>query len=139
MPVHRKLYLGLFLFVNLWSIAIHDSELVPVSDRMDKIINGPSHHTLRASRLFTCTADGRRPHALHVGRCVAELCLTEQGQLRAVLLLQRPHGRQLPTAREDRRPSACVRTCPCRADVAVDVLKRDGLKLAQLDKSSKSE
>lgn len=46
MPVHRKLYLGLFLFVNLWSIAIHDSELVPVSDRMDKIINGPSHHTL---------------------------------------------------------------------------------------------
>ena len=67
MPVHRKLYLGLFLFVNLWSIAIHDSELVPVSDRMDKIINGPSHHTLRASRAAcaqltrqtTCTSRAR--------------------------------------------------------------------------------
>ena len=66
MPVHRKLYLGLFLFVNLWSIAIHDSELVPVSDRMDKIINGPSHHTLRASALSVCAADASRPHALHV-------------------------------------------------------------------------
>ena len=63
MPVHRKLYLGLFLFVNLWSIAIHDSELVPVSDRMDKIINGPSHHTLRALRISAGSADA--PDHMH--------------------------------------------------------------------------
>lgn len=44
-PVHRKLYLGLFAFVNLWSILIHDAEM-NVGGWLEKWINGPAHHTL---------------------------------------------------------------------------------------------
>jgi lathosterol oxidase len=45
LPFHRYLYLGLFVFVNLWSILIHDSDLI-TGHPLEKIINGPAHHTL---------------------------------------------------------------------------------------------
>ncbi|KAG1747168.1 C5-sterol desaturase [Suillus paluster] len=44
-PLHRCLYLGLFVFVNCWSILIHDSDMV-TGHALEKVINGPAHHTL---------------------------------------------------------------------------------------------
>jgi len=44
-PLHRILYLALFVFVNFWSILIHDSDMI-TGHPLEKIINGPAHHTL---------------------------------------------------------------------------------------------
>jgi Delta7-sterol 5-desaturase len=62
-PLHRWLYLGLFAFVNVWSILvrscfvpvgvnmyskgkqIHDSDMV-TGHPLETVINGPAHHTL---------------------------------------------------------------------------------------------
>jgi len=44
-PLHRITYLGLFIFVNFWSIFIHDSDMI-TGHPLEKIINGPAHHTL---------------------------------------------------------------------------------------------
>lgn len=44
-PLHRYLYLGLFVFVNFWSIFIHDSDMI-TGHPLESIINGPAHHTL---------------------------------------------------------------------------------------------
>jgi lathosterol oxidase len=63
-PLHRLLYLGLFVAVNFWSIfvcllfllaraewaphiifQIHDSDMI-TGHAFEKIINGPAHHTL---------------------------------------------------------------------------------------------
>ncbi|KAI6133585.1 C5-sterol desaturase [Pisolithus croceorrhizus] len=44
-PLHRYLYLGLFVFVNFWSILIHDSDMI-TGHPLEFIINGPAHHTL---------------------------------------------------------------------------------------------
>ncbi|KAI6155641.1 C5-sterol desaturase [Pisolithus tinctorius] len=44
-PLHRYLYLGLFVFVNFWSILIHDSDMI-TGHPLESVINGPAHHTL---------------------------------------------------------------------------------------------
>jgi lathosterol oxidase len=44
-PLHRKLYLALFVAVNFWSIFIHDSDMI-TGHFLEKVINGPAHHTL---------------------------------------------------------------------------------------------
>ncbi|KAH0833289.1 C5-sterol desaturase [Lanmaoa asiatica] len=44
-PLHRCLYLGLFVFVNFWSILIHDSDMI-TGHPLEHVINGPAHHTL---------------------------------------------------------------------------------------------
>ncbi|KAJ6628775.1 C5-sterol desaturase, partial [Mycena sp. CBHHK59/15] len=44
-PVHRMLYLGMFVFVNFWSIFIHDSDMI-TGHPLESVINGPAHHTL---------------------------------------------------------------------------------------------
>lgn len=44
-PLHQKLYLALFVFVNCWSIFIHDSDMI-TGHPLETIINGPAHHTL---------------------------------------------------------------------------------------------
>jgi len=44
-PIHRTLYLILFVLVNFWSIFIHDSDMV-TGHLFEKVINGPAHHTL---------------------------------------------------------------------------------------------
>ncbi|KAJ7178992.1 C5-sterol desaturase [Mycena filopes] len=44
-PLHRWLYLGMFVFVNFWTIFIHDSDMV-TGHPLENIINGPAHHTL---------------------------------------------------------------------------------------------
>ncbi|KAH9945305.1 uncharacterized protein BXZ73DRAFT_96291 [Epithele typhae] len=44
-PIQRTLYLCLFVFVNFWSIFIHDSDMI-TGHPLEKIINGPAHHTL---------------------------------------------------------------------------------------------
>ncbi|KAI5993117.1 C5-sterol desaturase [Pisolithus marmoratus] len=44
-PLHRYLYLGLFVFVNVWSILIHDSDMI-TGHPLESVINGPAHHTL---------------------------------------------------------------------------------------------
>ena len=63
LPLHRWLYLGLFVFVNFWTILIHDSDVRPClpytsclgahdplqmisGHPLENIINGPAHHTL---------------------------------------------------------------------------------------------
>lgn len=51
-PLHKLLFLGLFGFVNLWSIMIHDSDMI-TGTGLEKIINGPAHHTLH-HLYFTC-------------------------------------------------------------------------------------
>ncbi|XP_063167067.1 lathosterol oxidase isoform X2 [Candoia aspera] len=43
-PLHKVTYLGLYVFVNIWSISIHDgNDRVP--DVLREIINGSAHHT----------------------------------------------------------------------------------------------
>ncbi|KAL4074772.1 hypothetical protein V8B97DRAFT_1897151 [Scleroderma yunnanense] len=44
-PLQRYVYLGLFVFVNFWSILIHDSDMI-TGHPLENIINGPAHHTL---------------------------------------------------------------------------------------------
>ncbi|KAG2110889.1 C5-sterol desaturase [Suillus discolor] len=44
-PLHRWLYLGLYVLVNFWTILIHDSDMV-TGHALEKVINGPAHHTL---------------------------------------------------------------------------------------------
>ncbi|KAF8442372.1 hypothetical protein L210DRAFT_3478087 [Boletus edulis BED1] len=44
-PLHRWLYLALFVFVNFWSILIHDSDMI-TGHPLEHVINGPAHHTL---------------------------------------------------------------------------------------------
>ncbi|CCM00071.1 uncharacterized protein FIBRA_02098 [Fibroporia radiculosa] len=44
-PLHQKVYLGLFVFVNFWTILIHDSDMI-TGHPLETIINGPAHHTL---------------------------------------------------------------------------------------------
>ncbi|KAF8802456.1 C5-sterol desaturase [Phlegmacium glaucopus] len=44
-PIHRVLYLVLFVVVNMWTIFIHDSDMV-TGHFLEKFINGPAHHTL---------------------------------------------------------------------------------------------
>jgi lathosterol oxidase len=44
-PLHRVLYLGLFVFVNFWTILIHDSDMI-TGHPLEHVINGPAHHTL---------------------------------------------------------------------------------------------
>lgn len=51
-PLHKMVYLGLFLFVNLWTILIHDSDMI-VDHPLENVINGPAHHTLH-HLYFTC-------------------------------------------------------------------------------------
>ena len=51
-PIQRHLYLGLFVFVNFWSILIHDSDMI-TGHPLEKVINGPAHHTLH-HLYFTC-------------------------------------------------------------------------------------
>lgn len=44
-PIHKYMFIGLFTFVNLWSIFIHDSDMI-CDHPLENYINGPSHHTL---------------------------------------------------------------------------------------------
>ncbi|KAI9566761.1 hypothetical protein HD554DRAFT_2024809 [Boletus coccyginus] len=44
-PLQRWLYLALFVFVNFWSIFIHDSDMI-TGHPLEHVINGPAHHTL---------------------------------------------------------------------------------------------
>ncbi|RDB25784.1 Lathosterol oxidase [Hypsizygus marmoreus] len=44
-PMHRVVYLVLFVLVNFWSILIHDSDMI-TGHPLEKLINGPAHHTL---------------------------------------------------------------------------------------------
>jgi lathosterol oxidase len=51
-PIHKFLYLSLFLFVNFWTISIHDGDY-RVPKFMQPFINGAAHHTEHHLR-FTC-------------------------------------------------------------------------------------
>jgi len=44
-PIHRVLYVALFVIVNFWTIFIHDSDMI-TGHIFEKAINGPAHHTL---------------------------------------------------------------------------------------------
>jgi len=44
-PLHKTLYLVLFVLINFWTIFIHDSDMI-TDHPLEKIVNGPAHHTL---------------------------------------------------------------------------------------------
>ncbi|OCH95462.1 hypothetical protein OBBRIDRAFT_580457 [Obba rivulosa] len=44
-PLHRTLYLVLFVLINFWTILIHDSDMI-TGHPLETVINGPAHHTL---------------------------------------------------------------------------------------------
>ncbi|KAF8905659.1 fatty acid hydroxylase [Mucidula mucida] len=44
-PMHRFLYLFMFVLVNFWAIFIHDSDMI-TGHPLESVINGPAHHTL---------------------------------------------------------------------------------------------
>eukprot|EP00730_Choanoeca_flexa_P015221 TRINITY_DN6936_c0_g1_i3.p1 TRINITY_DN6936_c0_g1~~TRINITY_DN6936_c0_g1_i3.p1 ORF type:complete len:285 (+),score=38.36 TRINITY_DN6936_c0_g1_i3:336-1190(+) len=43
-PLHKGLYLALFVFVNLWTVGIHDNDY-RLPEFLQPIINGCAHHT----------------------------------------------------------------------------------------------
>ncbi|XP_053409199.1 lathosterol oxidase-like [Mercenaria mercenaria] len=43
-PLHKGLYLCLFVFVNIWTVSIHDGDY-RVPDVLKPFINGSAHHT----------------------------------------------------------------------------------------------
>ncbi|XP_028840082.1 lathosterol oxidase [Denticeps clupeoides] len=43
-PLHKLLYLGLYVFVNIWTVSIHDGDY-RVPSLLQKLINGSAHHT----------------------------------------------------------------------------------------------
>ncbi|GAA5948857.1 hypothetical protein JCM3765_003930 [Sporobolomyces pararoseus] len=51
-PIHKYMFIGLFSFVNFWSIFIHDSDML-CGHPLEHYINGPAHHTLHHMH-FTC-------------------------------------------------------------------------------------
>lgn len=51
-PIQRAMFLVLFVLVNIWSIFIHDSDMV-TGGALEEYINGPAHHTLH-HLYFTC-------------------------------------------------------------------------------------
>lgn len=52
LPIHNWVYLGMFIFVNLWTILIHDGDMIS-GHFLEKYINSPAHHTLH-HLYFTC-------------------------------------------------------------------------------------
>ncbi|KAK8844777.1 hypothetical protein IAR55_006627 [Kwoniella newhampshirensis] len=51
-PLHKFAYLGLFVFVQFWTILIHDGDMIS-GHFLEKYINSPAHHTLH-HLYFTC-------------------------------------------------------------------------------------
>ena len=51
-PLHRYLYMVLFVFVQLWTILIHDGDMI-TGHFFERYINSPAHHTLH-HLYFTC-------------------------------------------------------------------------------------
>jgi Delta7-sterol 5-desaturase len=51
-PLHKLLYLGLFVFVNIWSTSIHDHDF-RVPKFLQPLVNGCAHHTDH-HLYFTC-------------------------------------------------------------------------------------
>lgn len=43
-PLHKVLYLGLFMVVNVWTVSIHDGDY-RVPDTLQPFVNGAAHHT----------------------------------------------------------------------------------------------
>ncbi|KAK3107215.1 hypothetical protein FSP39_009666 [Pinctada imbricata] len=43
-PLHKWTYLGLFIFVNIWTVSIHDGDY-RVPDMLKPLVNGSAHHT----------------------------------------------------------------------------------------------
>lgn len=44
-PVQKHLHLALFVGVNVWTVFIHDSDMI-TGHWLENVINGPAHHTL---------------------------------------------------------------------------------------------
>ncbi|XP_061103389.1 lathosterol oxidase-like [Conger conger] len=43
-PLHKVLYLALYIFVNVWTVSIHDGDY-RVPSQLQEVINGSAHHT----------------------------------------------------------------------------------------------
>ena len=43
-PLHKFTYLGLFVFVNFWTVSIHDGDY-RVPEMLKPVVNGSAHHT----------------------------------------------------------------------------------------------
>jgi lathosterol oxidase len=51
-PMHKLLYLTLYVFVNIWTVSIHDGDF-RVPEVLKPLINGAAHHTDH-HLLYTC-------------------------------------------------------------------------------------
>ncbi|CAD6564452.1 MAG: hypothetical protein TREMPRED_004991 [Tremellales sp. Tagirdzhanova-0007] len=51
-PMHKYLFLTLFIFVQIWTILIHDGDMIS-GHMLERYINSPAHHTLH-HLYFTC-------------------------------------------------------------------------------------
>lgn len=43
-PLHKGIYLGLYIFVNIWTVSIHDGDY-RIPKFLEDVINGSAHHT----------------------------------------------------------------------------------------------
>uniref|UniRef100_A0A8C8F5N8 Fatty acid hydroxylase domain-containing protein n=1 Tax=Oncorhynchus tshawytscha TaxID=74940 RepID=A0A8C8F5N8_ONCTS len=43
-PLHKVLYLALYIFVNIWTVSIHDGDY-RVPGPLQEVVNGAAHHT----------------------------------------------------------------------------------------------
>lgn len=50
--MHKYLFLVLFIFVQVWTILIHDGDMIS-GHLLERYINSPAHHTLH-HLYFTC-------------------------------------------------------------------------------------
>ena len=52
LPMHKYLFLVLFVIVQVWTILIHDGDMIS-GHLLERYINSPAHHTLH-HLYFTC-------------------------------------------------------------------------------------
>jgi len=50
--MHKYLFIALFVFVQVWTILIHDGDMIS-GHLLERYINSPAHHTLH-HLYFTC-------------------------------------------------------------------------------------
>ena len=102
-PLNKLLFLCLFGFVNLWSIMIHDSDMIN-NTGFEKYINGPAHH-----RSITYTSRVTMVNTLPP----AIVCLAVSASHRQrMILCSRPKA-CLDRPRTSRRNDRCVRLFLC--------------------------
>jgi sterol desaturase/sphingolipid hydroxylase (fatty acid hydroxylase superfamily) len=77
--MHKYLFLVLFVFVQIWTILIHDGDMIS-GHLLERYINSPAHHTLH-HLYFTCNY-GQVRSAQDFGRPLLMYSSTLHGRTR---------------------------------------------------------